>query len=89
MYTNHAYTRMQQRGIQPVEIDAVLDFGQCEFHQGCEIFSVRKSVSKKLLKLGEVSHDLIGKIHRIYVVTKGDIVITVGHKYKRLKRNRK
>ncbi len=89
MYTNHAYIRMQQRGIQPVDIDAVLDFGQCEFHQGCEIFSVRKSVSQKLLKLGAVSHDLIGKIHRIYVVTKGDIVITVGHRYKRLKRNRK
>lgn len=89
MYTNQAYARMQQRGIQPVEIDAVLDFGQCEFHQGCEIFSVRKSVSKKLLKLGKVSHHLFGKIHRIYVVTKGDIVITVGHRYKRLKRNRK
>ncbi len=89
MYTNHAYARMQQRGIQPVEIEAVLDFGQCEFHQGCEIFSVRKSVTRKLLKLGKLPHELLGKMHRIYVVTKGDLIITVGHRYKRLKRERK
>ncbi|SEL42139.1 protein of unknown function [Colwellia chukchiensis] len=89
MYTNHAYARMQQRGIQPVEIEAVLDFGQCEFHQGCEIFSVRKSAAKKLLKLGKLPHQLLAKMHRIYVVTKGDLIITVGHRYKRLKKERK
>lgn len=89
MYSNHAEIRMQQRAISPSTIDVLHDFGEVEFHHGCEIFSLRKSLCKRLVRLKLISKSLLEKATGIYVVMKGERVITVGHRYRRFKRSRK
>jgi hypothetical protein len=89
MYSNHAEIRMQQRAISSSTIEILLDFGDVEFHHGCEIFSLRKSLCKRLVRLKLISKSLLEKATGIYVVMKGEHVITVGHRYRRFKRNRK
>ena len=89
MYTNHALVRMQQRAISQSTIEALLEFGEIEFHRGCEVFSLRKSICKKLIKLKVISRSLFEKLNGTYVIMKGDLVITAGHRYRRFKRSRK
>ena len=89
MYSNHAEIRMQQRAISSSTIEVLLDFGEVEFYHGCEIFSLRKSLCKRLVRLKLISKSLLEKATGIYVVMKGERVITVGHRYRRFKRSRK
>ena len=89
MYSNHALIRMQQRAISHNTIEALLEFGEIEFHRGLEVFSLRKSLCKKLIKLKFISKSLFEKLNGTYVIVKGDLVVTVGHRYRRFKRSRK
>jgi hypothetical protein len=89
MYTNHAQIRMQQRAISEGTVEALLDFGEVEFHHGCEIYSLRKALCRKLMLLNLMPKSLFEKSNGTYVVMRNDLVITAGHRSSRFKRNRK
>jgi len=89
MYTDHAQIRMQQRAISHGTVEALLDFGEIEFHHGCEIYSLRRSLCRKLMHLKLIPKSLLEKSKGTYVVMKDDLVITAGHRSYRFKRNRK
>ncbi|MEH6452978.1 MAG: DUF4258 domain-containing protein [Psychromonas sp.] len=89
MYTTHAQLRMQQRAISEVTVETLLDFGEVEFHHGCEIYSLRKALCRKLMRLKLIPKSFFEKSNGTYVVMKDDLVITAGHRRNRFKRNRK
>ena len=45
--SQHAEARARQRGIPPVAIDLVLDYGAVEFHRGREVFSLDEKGAEK------------------------------------------
>ena len=71
--TGHARTRMQQRGIRPNALEALFDLGRsCHLHsQGRELVYFGSKARKGL--------------PNIYAVVADGKVITVGHRYRRVK----
>lgn len=89
--TEHARTRAQRRGIHPDELDALLSYGRrIHDHLGGLIYTFD---DEGLSQLREDAPKALWKrlqSHRsIYVVTNADgRVITTGHRFKRVVRDR-
>lgn len=78
-FTDHARARMQQRGIRPDALEALLDYGRtCHLHsEGRELVYFGKQARKGIPD---------ARLARIYAVLASDgTVITVGHRYRRVK----
>lgn len=76
-FTEHARTRMQQRGIPPAAIEALLDDGRsASAGRGCEVLFFDKAAGKDR------------RYRRTYAVLGRDgAVVTVGHRYRRIPRD--
>ena len=81
-FTDHARTRMQQRGIRLQAIEALLDHGHARhLHSKGRVlvFFDRKSAS--------AAAQAADKLRRTYAILGSDgTVITVGHRYRRIPR---
>lgn len=79
LLTNHARARMQQRGIRPEILGALLDYGR-EVHVdgGRDLVFFDKRARSRLAKSGN-SYAILGS---------DGMVITVGHRYRRIPRGR-
>ena len=90
LLTPHARTRMQQRGIRPEMLEALLDYGR-EVHvpggRGLVFFD--KRARARLARAGLVRDAQAERLCKSYAVLSSDgIVITVGHRYRRMPRGR-
>jgi hypothetical protein len=88
--TPHARARMQQRGIRPEMLDTLLDFGR-EVHVpgGRDIVFFDKRARARLANTGLVSGAQAERLCKSYAVLSSDgIVITVGHRHRRIPRGR-
>jgi hypothetical protein len=76
LFTHHARTRMQQRGIPAAAIEALLDYGRSTpAGRGCEVLFFDKAAGKGR------------RYRRTYAVLGRDgAVVTVGHRYRRIPR---
>ena len=87
--THHARARMQQRGIRPEAIAALLDFG-CARHlhsKGRELVFFDKKARTRLAKANPDVAREASRLRRTYAIIGSDgIVITVGHRYRRVTR---
>lgn len=87
--TKHAAVRIQQRGIPPLVVDLLLQFGQREHdHHGAEIYYFDKSSRNRIKKY---SWDIIGKLSehlQSYAVLADGNIITVGTRYKKIYSNK-
>lgn len=86
--TKHATSRQQQRGIPPLIMEWLTSFGTtCHDHHGAEILYFDKSSRKALAKsVGEeVVSRLSGLLDAYAVVSGSGTIITVGHRFKRVK----
>jgi hypothetical protein len=86
--TPRARARMQQRGIRPEMLEALLDFGR-EVHvpggQGLVFFD--KRARARLAKAGVARGPETERLCKSYAVFGSNgIVITVGHRYRRISR---
>lgn len=88
MLTKHAILRMKQRSINQDIIDLLLNYGDIEYHKGKQIYSLCQ-LSLKLLssEIKELT-TVLSKLNRVFVVAKGSIIITVGYRKNRFKKNR-
>ena len=88
--TPHARVRMQQRGIRPEMLDALLDFGR-EVHVpgGRDLVFFDKQARARLAKAGIVRDAQADRLYKSYAVLNSDgTVITVGYRYRRIPRGR-
>ena len=76
VFTHHARTRMQQRGIPTAEIEALLDYGRSTpAGRGCEVLFFDRASGQGR------------RFRRTYAVLGRDgAVLTVGHRYRRIPR---
>lgn len=87
--TQHARTRMQQRGITPTALELLLDFGHEAYdHRGCRILCFDKRSRQRVAR--ELGAEIFRRVERFldaYAVIAGDdAVVTVGHRVGRLPR---
>ncbi len=81
--TEHARTRMQQRGIPPAALELLLDFGrETHDHRGCRIVRFdKRSRRLALLELGRERYRALERYLDAYaVVAEDDAVVTVGYR---------
>ena len=88
--TQHARQRMQQRGIPQQAIDYVLSYGRVSHdHRGACVMWLDKRSRARLGR--EAGRQVIRKLDKhldAYVVTDTDgTVVTVGHRYRRIRRH--
>jgi hypothetical protein len=85
--THHAQTRLQQRGIPPIVVERLLDFGREEHdHRGSRIvYFDRRSRSRLQKAVGGDTYRRIERHLDAYAVLgERDEVITVGHRTHRI-----
>ena len=88
--TDHARTRMQQRGISAAALEALLDFGRVRhLHEdGCEIVFFDKAARARLFQESPTAAKQAERLTKAYAILASDGgVITVGHRYRRLPRD--
>jgi hypothetical protein len=87
-FTEHARARMQQRGISPAAIELLLSYGRSAHdHRGCEVVYFDKPARARLAKHHPAAAREAERFIRTYAVLGADgVVVTVGHRYRRLKR---
>ncbi|MFA5914683.1 MAG: hypothetical protein WC830_14110 [Burkholderiales bacterium] len=86
-HTQHSQIRAQQRGIPPLIIDLLIQFGVREpAGDGTEAIYFDKRAKKQLQAY---SGGLMGKLSDaldVYAIVIGDKVVTIGPRYKRINR---
>lgn len=90
LLTRHARARMQQRGIRPDVLEALLDFGhEIPAGDGCGLLFFDKRSRARLARANAVAAAEAERICKSYAIVGSDgTVITVGHRYRRIARDR-
>lgn len=85
--TQHAQTRIQQRGIPSSAVDAILAFGCSKRHHGADVYFLdRQSRSRVANSLGRKQYAKIERSLDSYLVVSDDgAIITAAHRKQRLK----
>jgi len=85
-YSEHAKRRMQQRGIKRDVVEMLLQIGKrSRCAKGAFIIHMNKECRMKIPN-GTVSKSKkYLEENSIYVIQKGNSILTVGHRYKRIK----
>jgi hypothetical protein len=80
--TSHARVRMQQRGISPVVLDVLLEYGrEAHDHRGCRIVHFdKRSRRRAAVALGDAFPPLERHLGAYAVLAADDAVVTVGHR---------
>jgi hypothetical protein len=84
----HAQARMQQRAISAEALEQLLDFGSVQhLSRDKEIVFFDKKAKKRLAKADRALAREAERLVRTYAVLGGNgIVVTVGHRYRRVRR---
>lgn len=85
--TYHAQVRMQQRGIPPLIVQWLLEFGASEVSHGAVRRYFDKRARKRLAShVGHQVVDRLGDLLDLYVVEGDGRLVTAGHRTKRFHR---
>jgi len=88
LVTRHARARMQQRGIRPEVLEALLDYGR-EVHAGggCDLVFFDKRARARLARENAALAADTERVCNSYAIVASDgAVITVGHRHRRIPR---
>ncbi len=88
--TQHAKQRMQQRGIPRQAIDYVLTYGRVshDHRGGCVVWLDKRSRARIGREEGRQVVRKLDKHLNAYAVMNSDgVVLTVGHRYRRIRRH--
>lgn len=84
--TKHAEIRCQQRGIPPLIIEWLLDFGKPVYNHGAEIYHFDKKSKKAIERYaGKQILSTLDRYMDAYLVFAAGRVITAGHRFKRIR----
>ena len=87
--SQHAATRMQQRGIPPAVLECLLEYGRLQYdHHGGAIVFLDKAARRRFAREqgGEPLKRLEKHLRAYAVIATDGTVKTVGHRYKRIPR---
>lgn len=90
LLTAHARVRAHQRGIPPLLVDLLLEFGSVTREpSGVDRVAFDKAAKRRLRAYcGGLAASLEGPLAGIYgVLNDADVVVTVGHRIQRFKRH--
>ena len=89
-FTEHARTRMQQRGIPAAAVEALINSGEsAPAGDGCELVFFDKAARTRLFRDDPAAAREAERLCRTYAVLGSDgAVVTVGHRYRRFPRRR-
>lgn len=90
--SRHAKVRQQQRGIETSVLDCLLAYGRRQYnHDHCEIvYFDSRSIDRIQMYEGKVTARLAMDHRDVYAVVDCDgCVVTTGHRYKRIQRDRR
>lgn len=88
--SNHARTRLQQRGIPEIVMETLLDFGHEEFdhHGGAVVYLDHRTRQHLRRSLGKETYKQMEPHLDTFAVVAGDgTVVTVGHRTRRINHN--
>lgn len=86
-YSRHAIDRSRSRGIPPLVIDWLFEFGTERHLDSREILYFDKKSRRSLRRaVGKQIVSKLDKYMNSYVVIEGGRVITAGHRFKRIRR---
>jgi hypothetical protein len=88
LVTRHARARMQQRGIRPKVLEALLDYGrEVRAGRGRELLFFDKRARARLARANAALATEAERVCKSYAIVGSDgTVITVGHRYRRIPR---
>lgn len=89
--TRHATTRMQQRAVPPLIVEWLLEYGATERSGGgTQMHYFTKNCRRQLAKhVGDQVINRLSALLDAYVIVGSDgVVITVGHRCRRIQRDR-
>lgn len=88
IFTEHARTRMQQRGIPAAAVDLLISYGRsAPAGAGCELVFFDKAARARLFRDQPAAARDAERLCRTYLVLGRDgAVVTVGHRYRRIPR---
>ena len=88
LLTHHARARMQQRGIRPEALEALLDFGrEARAARGRDVVFFDRKARQCLARASGVAAAQAERICKSYAIVGSDgMVITVGHRTRRIPR---
>lgn len=88
MKSRHAKVRMQQRGVPPLVVHWLRKYGEEQHdHDGGVVRFFSKRSKKHMRRgLGNVPVKRMADYLDAYLVEKGGVVVTVGHRFKRIVR---
>jgi hypothetical protein len=79
---------MQQRGIPPALVERVLRHGRkLHDHHGGVILTITRATRERLRRSGAMREAELDRLAGVYVVLSEGMVVTVGHRYRRLQRH--
>ena len=88
IFSKHARDRSQQRGIPPLIMEWLFEFGMEEHHRGRQIVYFDKKSRKSLRRaVGRQAIAKLDKYMNSYLVVEDGNVITVGHRFSRIRKN--
>ena len=88
--SKHAKTRCQQRGLPPLVLNWLTQFGATQYdHRGAEIRYFDKRSRQELAQFAgkEVVNRLSSLLDAYVVISSDGVVITAGHRYKPITRH--
>lgn len=88
--STHARRRMQQRGISAAALDALLDFGRTtRAGRGRELVFFDRRARERLARAKALAAGEAARVSSSYAIVGSDgTVITVGHRFRRVRRDR-
>jgi Domain of unknown function (DUF4258) len=89
IFTEHARTRMQQRGIPAAAVEVLINYGNsAPAGDGCELVFFDKAARARLFRDNPDAAREAERLCRTYAVVGRDgAVVTVGHRYRRVPRS--
>ncbi len=83
MYTKHAKTRMQQRGIDPLVVDLLLQYGveQHDNKGGVRRFFNKMSRKELRRSIGRMTYRKLEHYWDAYLIEAGGQIVTVGWRH--------
>lgn len=90
MVTQHARVRMQQRGVPPVIVEWLLEYGATVYEgRGAHVRYFDKHARQRIRR--EKGDLVLRRLHELFdsyaVVADDGAIVTVGHRYRRMKRH--